>query len=235
MKAIGEVIARYRKELGLSQAGLSQKLKEYGISVSTPSVCCWEKNTTMPNALQLLAICEILNITDIYQEFVGDYKTKTPNPFDCLNQRGIERAKEYIHLLSLSDEFRQLPDNVIPFERLLPRFTIPVSAGLGEFLDGDDYENIPVPPEVPEQATFALTISGNSMEPLFHDKQIVWVERTKQINNDEIGIFCLNGEAYIKKLQDNKDGVYLISLNKRYEPIPVKPDDSFTILGRVLM
>lgn len=235
MKAIGEVIARYRKELGLSQAGLSQKLKEYGISVSTPSVCCWEKNTTMPNALQLLAICEILNITDIYQEFVGDYKTKTPDPFDGLNQRGIERAKEYIYLLSLSDEFRQLPDNVIPFERLLPRFTIPVSAGLGEFLDGDDYENIPVPPEVPEQATFALSISGNSMEPLFHDKQIVWVERTEQINNDEIGIFCLNGEAYIKKLQDNKDGVYLISLNKHYEPIPVKPDDSFTILGRVLM
>ena len=235
MKAIGEVIARYRKELGLSQAGLSQKLKEYGISVSTPSVCCWEKNTTMPNALQLLAVCEILNITDIYQEFVGEDKTKAPDPFEGLNQRGIERAKEYIHLLSLSDEFRQLPDNIIPFERLLPRFTIPVSAGLGEFLDGDDYENIPVPPEVPEQATFALTISGNSMEPLFHDKQIVWVERTEQINNDEIGIFCLNGEAYIKKLQDNKDGVYLISLNKRYEPIPVKPDDSFTILGRVLM
>ena len=235
MKAIGEVIKRYRKKHGLSQAELSQKLKKHGISVSIPSVCCWERNTSTPNALQLLTLCEILDITDIYRAFIGEDKTKSPNPFEGLNQRGIERAKEYIHLLSLSDEFRQLTDNVIPFERYLPRFTIPVSAGLGEFLDGNDYENIPVPPTVPEQATFALTVRGDSMEPKFHDKQIVWVERTEQINQEEIGIFCLNGQAYIKKLQDDRDGVYLISLNKRYEPIPVKPDDSFRILGRVLM
>lgn len=235
MKAIGEVITKYRKKYGLSQAELSQKLKEHGISVSIPSVCCWERNASTPNAVQFLTLCEILNITDIYQTFIGEPKTKKSDPFAGLNQRGIERAMEYIHLLSLSDEFRQLPDNVIPFERYLPHFTIPVSAGLGEFLDGNNYENIPVPPEVPEQATFALTVSGDSMEPKFNDKQIVWVERIERINHDEIGIFCLNGEAYIKKLQDDKNGVYLISLNKRYKPIPVKPDDSFRILGRVLM
>ena len=48
----------------------------------------------------------------------------------------IEKQKQ-TDLLLLSDEFRELPDNIIPFERYLPKFTIPVSAGLGEFLDGD--------------------------------------------------------------------------------------------------
>lgn len=72
------------------------------------------------------------------------------------------------------------------------------------------------------------------MEPRFHDKQTIWVERTEELSNGEIGIFCLNGEAYIKKLQDDKEGVFLISLNEAYHPIPIHADDSFKILGRVL-
>lgn len=41
------------------------------------------------------------------------------------------------------------------------------------------------------------------------------------VENGEIGIFSLNGEAYIKKLHDDKNGVFLISLNEKYPPIPV--------------
>ena len=52
--------------------------------------------------------------------------------------------------------------------------------------------------------------------------------------NGEIGIFYLNGEAYIKKLQDDKNGVFLVSLNKKYPPIPVGENDRFDILGKVV-
>ena len=38
------------------------------------------------------------------------------------------------------------------------------------------------------------------------------------VENGEIGIFSLNGEAYIKKLQDDQNGVFLISLNEKYPP-----------------
>ena len=43
--------------------------------------------------------------------------------------------------------------------------------------------------------------SGDSMEPEFHDGQIAWVLQQESVANGEIGIFALNGEAYIKKLQ----------------------------------
>ena len=37
-----------------------------------------------------------------------------------------------------------------------------------------------------------------------------------------IGIFYLDRNAYVKKFQNNRLGTYLISLNKKYDPIMVK-------------
>ena len=39
---------------------------------------------------------------------------------------------------------------------------------------------------------------------------------------------------YIKKLQEDKNGVFLISLNEKYSPIPVGENDRFDILGKVV-
>ena len=44
----------------------------------------------------------------------------------------------------------------------------------------------------------------------------------------------LDGNAYVKKFQNNRKGTYLISLNKKYAPIPVTENSSFKIFGRVL-
>ncbi len=44
----------------------------------------------------------------------------------------------------------------------------------------------------------------------------------------------MNGEAYIKKLQDDKNGIFLISLNEKYPPIRVAEHDCFYILGKVV-
>ena len=43
-----------------------------------------------------------------------------------------------------------------------------------------------------------------------------------------------NGDAYIKKLHDEPDGLFLISLNKKYKPIAIQESDSFKIFGRVV-
>lgn len=59
------------------------------------------------------------------------------------------------------------------------------------------------------------------MEPVYVNKQIVWVHQQDQLENGNIGIFYLNGDAYIKKYQKNKDNVQLISLNKKYAPIQI--------------
>ncbi len=87
---------------------------------------------------------------------------------------------------------------------------------------------------LPEDTTFGVRISGDSMEPEFHDGQIAWVLQQESVANGEIGIFALNGEAYIKKLQNDTDGTFLISLNEKYAPIKVSENDHLDIFGKVL-
>ena len=119
-------------------------------------------------------------------------------------------------------------------ERCLNVYDLPVSAGTGSFLDGDQYEPMTVGSEVPETANFGVRVSGDSMLPRFLNTQIVWVEKTPDLNHGEYGIFYLNGNAFIKKLQNNKEGLALISLNQKYAPIVIHEDDDFRIFGRVV-
>ena len=86
----------------------------------------------------------------------------------------------------------------------------------------------------PEDTTFGVRISGDSMEPEFHDGQTAWVLQQESVANGEIGIFSLNGEAYIKKLQNDKGGIFLISLNEKHAPIKVGENDRLDIFGKVL-
>ena len=44
------------------------------------------------------------------------------------------------------------------------------------------------------------------MEPMFSDKEIIFVEKSNNIKNGQIGVFIINGEAYVKKVHVGKIG-----------------------------
>ncbi|MFI3214628.1 MAG: S24 family peptidase, partial [Eubacteriales bacterium] len=71
-------------------------------------------------------------------------------------------------------------------------------------------------------------------EPKYINQQIIWVHQQDTLQNGEIGIFCLNGDAFCKKLQDDSEGLFLISLNKKYPPRAVDETDLLTIFGKVV-
>ena len=96
------------------------------------------------------------------------------------------------------------------------------------------FEIIEVGEDVPEEADFGLALNGDSMEPRYHDKQAVWVQQTDTLSNGEIGIFYLDGMTYCKQLKQDKDGIFLISLNSKYQPISITAESSFKVFGRVL-
>lgn len=126
--------------------------------------------------------------------------------------------------------------DIIPFKAGIIRlYTLPVSAGTGNFLDSDDYIEVDRDNTIPKKADFGVKISGDSMEPRFTNGQTVWIEQTSSLEDGEIGIFLLDGNAYCKKLQNNKKGIFLVSLNKKYNPIPIKEYDSLKIFGRVVL
>lgn len=230
MNDLGKTIAKHRKEHKIKQSELALKLEYYDIFVKPNTVSAWESGLSIPNSKQLLAICEILNIYDIYTEFVSPNPI---NPFRNLNEIGIAKVMDYIHLLEKSGEYKTV--DIIPIHILRERkvFYTTVSAGTGSFLDGEDYEMY-TSPDIPEEASFGVYVSGDSMEPRYHNEELIWIEQTEQLEDGEIGIFYLDGNAYVKKFQNNENGTYLVSLNKKYNPIPVTENNSFKIFGRVL-
>ena len=112
-----------------------------------------------------------------------------------------EKAMDYINLLHASGMYEKQTAKIIPF-RSIDIFENAVSAGTGNFLVDGPKETVRIDESIlPEDTTFGVRISGDSMEPEFHDGQIAWVLQQESVANGEIGIFALNGEAYIKKLQ----------------------------------
>ena len=228
---IGEIISRTREERNISQKELAKLLSLENVFVTNQAISKWENGSTIPNAVQFLAVCKILEITDIYKTFIGAKKSA----YDRLNHNGKQKVMEYIDLLIRSGLYTEsfTEAEIIPF-RSLPLYHISVSAGTGQFLDSDNYDMIDVGEDVPSSADFGVRISGDSMEPRFAHGQIVWVHQQQSINHGEVGIFLYNGDAYCKKFEQDVSGVQLISYNKAYAPIEITDNSEFRVFGKVV-
>lgn len=108
---------------------------------------------------------------------------------------------------------------------------LPVSAGTGVYLHSDYTEPLKVAADdLTLRANYALRVAGDSMQPRYYDGDIVLVKTQPSVENGEVGIFIYNDEAYIKKFQGDR----LVSLNPKYEDIPIKDPDSFYCKGKVI-
>ncbi|HDJ2799202.1 TPA: helix-turn-helix transcriptional regulator, partial [Staphylococcus aureus] len=109
-----------------------------------------------------------------------------------------------------------------------------VSAGVGESLHEEaifkTYVKAPVPPH-----DLALKVNGNSMEPMFKDGEIIFVEKTHNIKNGQIGIFIIEGEAYLKKVFVEDNRLTLVSLNKKYRDLHFYRNESVRLVGKVIL
>ncbi len=226
---IGNVLYRLRTEKKISQRALALLLCEKGVEVTNQAVSKWENGTTQPSAAQFIALCDILGVYDV----VGEFSGKKSGVLSGLNSRGREMAREYIELLRSNDKYSETEEKIIPI-RKLPLYHISASAGTGQFLDSSNYELTEVGSEVPENANFGVRLAGDSMEPEYHDGDIVWVMQGQTLNSGEIGIFLYDGDVYCKELDLTEGNVRLRSLNHNYTPITVKDEDNFRIFGKVV-
>ena len=116
-------------------------------------------------------------------------------------------------------------------KRPIPLYELPVSAGVGVYLDADKAETITIPGgEKTADASYALRISGNSMEPKYHNGDILLVQTTESVEIGELGIFLLDGCGFFKVF----DGDRLLSLNEEYGPILLKDFADVQCKGRVI-
>ena len=226
---IGQLLSNRRKELGINQTELAEAMSLRGFPVTNQAVSKWEKGATLPNAKQFLALCEILEIDDVR----GEFSCGSEGIFAGLCREGRRLALDYVQLLRDSGRYANRREEPA-YIRSLPLYSLAVSAGTGQFLDGEDYEMVEVGAEVPDGANFGVRVAGDSMEPAFHDGQTVWVRQQRSLMTGEIGIFLYDGNAYLKQLVALKDSMALHSLNPAYEDIIVSPELPLRVLGKVM-
>jgi phage repressor protein C with HTH and peptisase S24 domain len=181
------------------------------------------------------------------------YFTKTFQKPALLNAIGQKKVAEYEMDLIASRRYQPGTEEPAKIDCvMMPVSELPVSAGLGAFLEGEMFQQIQVPASsVPEGTEFGIYVSGDSMEPRYHDGQIVWVKHCEELECGDIGIFVYDDCGYLKKYDEHTPdksqaefftdsyGVvhnqpFLVSLNTKYSPILISPEQRFEIVGKVL-
>ncbi len=225
---IGKTLAALRSAKGWTQPQVAEYLTQSGYPVTNKAVSKWETDSTQPDIERFLLLLARYGVHDAPHVFG---LTPAYTIFESLNDTGKKQALEYIGYLAADARYSDRPVKArIKVSRQIPLYDLPVSAGAGAFLDSDAYELIDVDETIPLDATFAVRVSGDSMQPRFVDSQIIYIKPQQTLEDGEIGIFLLNGEAFCKKFSGNK----LVSLNSKYAPILLSEFDELRIYGKVV-
>ncbi|MBO5265068.1 MAG: helix-turn-helix transcriptional regulator [Ruminococcus sp.] len=214
------------------------------LHLSSSKVTAW-KNGSIPKYEILNSIADYFNVSvgTLFDGIEKNSPTVTLTAdeqdlldiYNSLSPKSQGRLRERAEVLAeleapAVNEPEQVEEPTIQIKHSYYR----VSAGTGFELDeGDNWETIEIP-DTPDarKADFAITIKGNSMEPIYFDGDIVLVKQQPAVELGEIGIFDIEDNGYIKKYGGDR----LISLNAEYDDIILSDYDEERIhcFGKVI-
>ena len=202
--------------------GYTQEQLATAIGVAKSTFTGYEKGNSEPNMLTIKKLMEILEVDANYlwydendnsNSFVTSFiEQQIIKKYRLIDETG-KNTVEFV----LNDIYDRCVKEPAPlYETVLkPAYQCGLSAGTGLYaFDDVPTEQIEVPIDF-KDIDFVISVSGDSMEPTYHDGDKVMIKKQRDIKIGEIGAFMVNGEAYIKELGNE----CLISHNKKYAPI----------------
>lgn len=242
---IANTLKRLRESSGKTADEVGKLIGKSGKTVNA-----WENNRGQPDIEILMQLCEIYNVDNILEEFApiesqtistekvrsesNEYDENTQSlltNYNRLNDQGQhEVRKRAAELTEIPRYLKDEPESkIITLD--MDSFEMPASAGTGMFLS-DEYKEVIQVKDCYEARTadFVIPIAGDSMEPLYSDGDRVFVKSMPMVEVGEIGIFVINGDAYIKKRGRDR----LISLNRKRKDIVFREGDTIVCLGKVI-
>lgn len=171
--------------------------------------------TNIPSdKIELLA-----NLYDVSPEYLMGWSdnrkgsSREPSTTDFSEQAHIkkyraldERGKRVVD--AVLDAYADAP---VVKMKVIPLLGTRPAAGPGEMDTGLPWEDYEIPAENPGE--FAVQISGDSMEPVLHDGQIVLcAKRTPEIG--DVTVISVNGSLLVKQFITDGRNIYLRSLNR---------------------
>lgn len=245
---LGDRLIQLRKERNYTREAFAEilgiskyTLRNYELGITEPGHLFLVKvadlfNTTLDYILGLTDERErlvSLSLKSVEYEHIQKYRALDPygqDIVDTILDKETARIKEYGPLTTPTIvEYQSRPDSKII---VLPYFRAGVSAGSGIFILGNEAEDEIELPNLPEYvaADFAIDVNGQSMEPEFSDKDIALVNQDAEMQLGDIGVFVINGNAFIKELGEKE----LISHNKDFKNIAIHSGDNIVCMGKVI-
>ena len=186
-----------------------------------------------------------LNLTlEQVGDLVGVWKS-TVRKWETGDIENMKRDK----IVKLAKALRVSPSYIMGIEEEQPQIeTLPVkkipvvskiSAGLPIYSEENliDYIYFATNKLNSDKEEFGLKVSGDSMDKIFQDGDIVVVEKDSIVENGQLGVVMINGyNATVKRIRYNGDQVILIpeSNNTNHYPQVYGKDDEVKIIGRVV-
>ncbi|MDK7308210.1 S24 family peptidase [Streptococcus oralis] len=228
----------------MKQKGVDRNTLCADLDLKYTTVRDWLKGITYPRIgkIELLANYFNINKSDLIENKISTAQpsdslleeiTNTARKLNTDNKKIVLRTSEEL-LESQKNEEETKINEVSEVIQLYSYdyYDHAASAGTGQYLNDVRVEQIELPVDI--DADFVIPIKGDSMEPDYHDGDLVFIQTSVELNDGVIGVFNYNGEAYIKQLVIDKDQAYLHSLNPAYKDMPITPDTDFRIIGEVV-
>ena len=232
LPSVCEKIRYYRKKIGMEQKQLAQMLGITGNAVTN-----WENGRSRPDIQTLPRLCgilgislyELLGVTDPRQQYSPDEQAMIADvrALSDAHQKFIQKMIADLRTAEKYNIMRPITKVIHP-----PRA---LAAGVGdptECYDESEELYLHSSPLV-DRADYVFDVSGDSMEPNYHNADMVLVRKLSSINDlsyGSVGAFMLENELYIK-IFDEKG---LRSYNPAYRLMPFTAYEQIFLVGQVI-
>ena len=226
-------IRRFRERFGMEQKELASH-----IGVTANAISNWENGRSRPDISLLSGLCGALEVTlyDLLglegpsfqytageQQLIDRYRVLTP---------GHKLAVDGLVDTLISSQTAEKP---APGIRELLYYGKSLSAGPGDPTEFEE-EGTPIflySSRQVDRSDCVFTVNGSSMEPTYHNGDMVLVARipdAPDLQYGEVGAFIAGNETYIKVRGKDE----LLSLNPAFAPIRFDESTPVYLIGRVM-
>ena len=215
-----EKLKARRKELKITQKDIADQL---GISYQAYSA--WERGVKEPSKEKVNRLEQILRVPKGYFTEIEIVRL-----YNVLSNKGQNQVLEYTRRL-VQEESRKI---VMVSENLYEYHVYEkMSAGIGASVyDNRNYDTVYFNEELAHD--FASWVSGDSMEPKYHNGSVALICETGFDYDGAVYAVVWNSQNFIKKVYREEGGLRLVSINKAYKDIYIPYDENPRIVGKIV-
>ena len=216
-----EKLKARRKDLGMTQKEIADQL---GITFQAYSA--WERGIKEPSKEKVSQLEKILNVS------VGYFtEIEIVRLYNNLSDKGKEKVVAYAQDLVEDEKSKKV---IYISEKLFEYHVYErMSAGIGASVYGDrNFDTVYFNEELAHD--FASWVSGDSMEPKYHNGSVALIRETGFDYDGAVYAVVCNNQTYIKRVYREEEGLRLVSINPKYNDIYLSYDEDPRVVGIIV-